>query len=107
MPKSNIVPIDPIANLWLIARAWLADAVRAFGAPEAVARVFSRFARAGLARRLRALETLAMKLLLVEVSRLEPPRVAACARARTSPVQVRKESVHGLRNVRLVVAHHG
>src|SRR5262247_2822923 len=67
------LPNDPIARLWQIARAWLLDAIHAFGAPEAVARTFSRFARHALARRLRALETFAMKLLLVEAARLNVP----------------------------------
>src|SRR5262245_1014186 len=89
MTKAKPLPNDPIARLWQIARAWLLEAIHAFGAPEAVARTLSRFARHALARRLRALETFAMKLLLVEAARLPPPRTA-CARARTTPARVAK-----------------
>ena len=87
MTQANHVPNDPIAQLWRIARAWIADAVHAFGAPAEVARTLSRFARAGLARRLRALETLVLKLLLVEAARLPPPR-ATYARTRAAAVHV-------------------
>ena len=84
MTNSDHVPNDPIAKLWRIARALMSEAMRAFGAPAEVARTLSRFARHALARRLRALETLAMKLLLVEAARLAvPPASSRHANAQT------------------------
>src|SRR5262245_24247063 len=56
---------DPVAVLWQAARAWLADTLRMFGRPAVIAR------RACLAfkRRLALLESLVMKLLLIEAAR--------------------------------------
>jgi hypothetical protein len=86
------VPNDPIARLWQIARAWLIAAMHAFGDPVAVAATFSPFARQALARRLRALETFALKLLLVEAARLAPP---GRQRAAASTVAARRADIAG------------
>jgi hypothetical protein len=72
-----------IARLWSIARMWFADAVDAFGPPAAIARL-GRFGRRAFARRLKALETLAMKLLLVEAAKL-PGAAPSRARAPAAP----------------------
>jgi hypothetical protein len=61
---------DPIALLWKIARVWLADAIAAFGAPAEIATLLARGAQNALRRRLKALEALAMKLLLAEAARI-------------------------------------
>mgnify|MGYP001478427787 CR=1 FL=1 len=59
---------DPIAALWQAARALLAETLRAFGAPAAVAHAVS----AAFKRRLALLESLVMKLLLIEAASFHP-----------------------------------
>jgi hypothetical protein len=79
---------DPIAALWQAAHDWLADTWRAFGPPERIARL-ARAACAALARELRALELLVLKLLLIEAARLPACGVThthAPARAASCPV---------------------
>ena len=56
---------DPIAILWQGARAWLADTLRMFGGPATIA----RHACLAFKRRLALLESLVMKLLLIEAAR--------------------------------------
>lgn len=56
---------DPIAVLWQGARAWLADTLRLFGGPATIA----RGACVAFKRRLALLESLVMKLLLIEAAR--------------------------------------
>jgi hypothetical protein len=90
MTHTDPAPNDPIAKLWMIARALVCDAIHAFGAPAEVARTLSRFARHALARRLRALETLAMKLLLVEAARLAPVPPASSRHANAKTIAARR-----------------
>lgn len=80
-------PNDPLALLWKIARAWLADAIHAFGPPAEVAAILAGHARRAVKRRIKALETLVMKLLLIEASRLtfKPARRERRAAAPASP----------------------
>jgi hypothetical protein len=61
---------DPTFHLWRIARVWLTDTVHAFGAPPAIARELARHVRRALTRRVKALEILLMKLLLVQAADL-------------------------------------
>jgi hypothetical protein len=51
---------------------WLADAMHAFGPPAEIAIILAGHARAAVKRRIKALETLVMKLLLIEAGRLAP-----------------------------------
>ena len=60
----------PIADLWKIARAVLADALDAFGGPQKIQLTFDRIARRAIRRQLKALEILVMKLLLIEAAKL-------------------------------------
>jgi hypothetical protein len=69
----------PIADLWKSARALLADALGAFGGPQQIQRTLDRIARSVIRRRLKALEVLVMKLLLVEAAKL--PTVTTRAHA--------------------------
>jgi hypothetical protein len=71
--------IDPIAGLWQDARAWFADLAVRFGAPARIA-ALARDACAALGRELRALESLVLKLLLIEAARQGPNQGAARAR---------------------------
>lgn len=95
MTNTNPAPNDPIAKLWQFARALVSDAMHAFGAPAEVARTLSRFARHALARRLRALETLAMKLLLVEAARLAPVPPASSRHANAKTVAAKRTDAAG------------
>jgi hypothetical protein len=70
MTTAATAPSDPIALLWKIARMWLADAIEAFGDPAEIARLLARKARRAARRRLMALESLVMKLLLIEAAKL-------------------------------------
>jgi hypothetical protein len=74
MNTSQAAPSDPIALLWKIARMWLVDAIEAFGGPAEVAAMLARRTRRAVKRRLKALEALVMKLLLVEAAKLGPGR---------------------------------
>jgi hypothetical protein len=63
---------DPIAELWREARAWLAAALRDFRGAAEIARTLAHEARAAIRRRLLMIESLVMKLLLIEAARLAP-----------------------------------
>jgi hypothetical protein len=99
MTNTNPAPDDPIAKLWQIARALVSAAIHAFGAPDEVARTLSRFARHALARRLRALETLAMKLLLVEAARVPPVPPASSRHANAKTIAARRTDIAGCKPV--------
>jgi len=76
---------DPLFLLWKIARMWLVSAVARFGSPALIATLVERRVRRVLTRRVVALETLVMKLLLVEAARLgEPPSRHSRAHAEAS-----------------------
>src|SRR5262245_53870685 len=82
---------DPIADLWLQARAWFADLVTAFGQPAEIA-ALAREACAALRRELAALRAFVFKLLLIEAARLAGPHCRPvhaprirCAAARPAP----------------------
>ena len=85
MTYTASLSLDPTADLWAHARRLLADALRASGGPAAIARALAEAARAAFKRQLARLESLLMKLLLIEASKraAEPPapraRTAACA----------------------------
>jgi hypothetical protein len=64
-------PKDPLVTLWKLARVFIADAVAAFGQPGDIAALIARKARHAVRRRIKALETLVMKLLLIEASKLK------------------------------------
>jgi hypothetical protein len=66
----------PITDLWKTARAWFDGALNAFGGPQTILRALDRALRGAIKRRLKALEILAMKLLLVEAAKLTPRPVA-------------------------------
>lgn len=88
----NFSAPTPIATLWQNARAWFADALDVFGGPENIRRIVDRLARRTIARQLKALEALVMKLLLIEAANLAP-RPAAPQRTRAaSPQQGRTTS---------------
>jgi hypothetical protein len=70
MSLVQTAPDDPTFHLWRIARAWLTDAVHAFGPPPEIARELARHVRRALTRRVKALEILLMKLLLVQAATL-------------------------------------
>jgi hypothetical protein len=78
---------DPIADLWREARAWLAAALRDFRGPVAIARTLADDAREAIRRRLVMIETLLLKLLLIEAAAHPgwdgglPARMAASARS--------------------------
>jgi hypothetical protein len=71
----------PISDLWRIARAFLADALNAFGGPQTIRQTLDLIGRRAIKRQLQALETLAMKLLLIEAANLP----AQTQRARIAP----------------------
>ena len=75
----------PIADLWKIARAVLADALDAFGGPQKIQLTFDRIARRAIRRQLKALEILVMKLLLIEAAKLP----AATSQSTRAPGQGR------------------
>jgi hypothetical protein len=85
---SAAVPLP--AQLWEWARALLAEALREFRGPAAIARTLAHEARAAIARRLALLEALLMKLLLIEVSRVRPEAPhAGKARSASAPAALR------------------
>jgi hypothetical protein len=55
-----------IADLWRDLRAWLADALAVSRGPAAVARVLAHAAHAAIKRRLQLIESMLVKLLLIE-----------------------------------------
>ena len=73
---------DPIAELWRAARAWLAETLRCFGGPAAIAAAAAL--GAAFKRRLVQLEAVVAKLLLIEAARIPSlaPVRAAAARVR-------------------------
>lgn len=77
----NVSAPTPIADLWQTARAWFADALNSFGGPLKIQQTLNLFARRTIKRQLQALETLAMKLLLIEAAKLPAPK----RRAHTAP----------------------
>ena len=87
------VPRDPLFLLWKIAAMWLADAIHAFGAPAQIAALISAKVRRAVKRRLKALETLVMKLLLIEAAKLVAPASSRHARAKT--IAARRTDVAG------------
>lgn len=72
----------PIATLWQTARAWFTDALASFGGPQTIRQTLDSIARRAIRRQLRALETLVMKLLLIEAAKLAP---LLTQHARTAP----------------------
>lgn len=64
---------DPLPALWRDMRTWLADALHDFLSPIEVANTLARKARNAVRRRLALLESLLMKLLLIEASRVSVP----------------------------------
>jgi hypothetical protein len=86
---SASLPINPIACLWREARAWLAEMLSDFISPAHVARAIARTARVAFRKRLQLLESLVMKLLLVEASRLHrfPDRGALSAVAQRAKAE--------------------
>ncbi|MEQ1772133.1 MAG: hypothetical protein ABL879_20160, partial [Devosia sp.] len=76
---TNVSAPTPISDLWRIARAFLADALNAFGGPQTIRQTLDFIGRHAIKRQLQALETLVMKLLLIEAANLP----AQTQRART------------------------
>jgi hypothetical protein len=68
----NFSAPTPIADLWKIARAFLADALNAFGGPQTIQRTLDRIAHRAIKRQLKALEMVALKLLLIEAVNRTP-----------------------------------
>jgi hypothetical protein len=85
MRRMNPFAADPISALWTSLRSWLADALDECGPPAEVAAALARKARAAIRRRLAALETLLMKLLLIEAVRRTPDWRAPSAACRAKP----------------------
>ena len=67
---TNTLASDPIDDLWRQARAQFADALRALRGPAGVAVILARAAYDAVKARLRLLESLVLKLLLIEAARL-------------------------------------
>jgi hypothetical protein len=65
-------PTDPIAYIWREARTWFTDAMRDFAGPAEIARTLAQDLRSAIRRRLLLIESLLMKLLLIEAARLHP-----------------------------------
>jgi hypothetical protein len=80
----NFSAPTPIAELWRTARAWFAEALDIFGGAYTIRLTFSASARRTIARQLKALETLAMKLLVIEAATLSLPARAQSPRAARS-----------------------
>ncbi|MBX3428605.1 MAG: hypothetical protein KF779_03370 [Hyphomonadaceae bacterium] len=78
---NNFSAPTPISDLWRIARAFLTEALNAFGGPQTIRQTLDLIARSAIKRQLQALETLAMKLLLIEAVKLP----AQTQRAHTVP----------------------
>jgi hypothetical protein len=76
---TNTSPVPTIADLWRRLRAWLAIALRR--GPAAVARLVTRKAQDAVARRLRLIESLLLKLLLIEAATTRRPIPERCAAA--------------------------
>jgi len=86
----NFSAPTPISELWRIARAFLADALDAFGGPQTICQTFDRIAHRAIKRQLKALEMVALKLLLIEaVNRtplaIAPRRAKPIEQGRTAP----------------------
>lgn len=87
---TNLSAPKPISELWRIARALLADALNAFGGPQTIQQTLDRVAHRAIKRQLKALEMLALKLLLIEaVNRtplaIAPPRAKPIGQGRPAP----------------------
>ncbi|MCX7358419.1 MAG: hypothetical protein NT015_09805 [Alphaproteobacteria bacterium] len=78
---NNFSAPTPISDLWRIARAFLTDALNALGGPQTIRQTLDLIARRAIKRQLQALETLVMKLLLIEAANLP----AQTPRTRTAP----------------------
>jgi hypothetical protein len=78
MTQAHLAP-DLTAALWQAAHDWLAGVLRAFGQPARMARL-AHTACAALKRELKALESLVLKLLLIEASHLHSFPDARAAR---------------------------
>lgn len=78
----NFSAPTPIADLWRTARAWFTDALASLGGPQTIRQTLDRVARRAIRRQLKALETLVMKLLLIEAAKLAP---LPMRHARTAP----------------------
>ncbi len=59
-----------IPDLWRDLRAWMAGALADFGGPAFILALFSRAAQTAVKRRLQLIESMLMKLLVVEAARL-------------------------------------
>ena len=68
-PMINALASDPIDDLWRQARAQFADALRALRGAAGVAVIRTRAAYEAVKARLRLLESLVLKLLLIEAAR--------------------------------------
>jgi hypothetical protein len=90
--------IDPIARLWQGARAWFAELRSAYGATAQIAALASA-ACAALTRELRALESLVLKLLLIEALRFHPFRRAAPSRVANIAEQSAAQAARRLRKL--------
>jgi len=85
---TNFSAPTPISDLWRIARAFLADALNAFGGPQTIRQTLDLISRHAIKRQLQALETLVMKLLLIEAANLpeqtQRARIAPSGKGRTT-----------------------
>jgi hypothetical protein len=91
MTQAHLAP-DLTAALWQAAHYWLAGVLRAFGQPARIARL-AQSACGALKRELKALESLVLKLLLIEASSLDVPP----ASSRQGPLDNRQHRA-GLRD---------
>lgn len=87
---TNFSAPTPISDLWRIARAFLADALNAVGGPQTIRQTLDRIAHRAIKRQLKALEMVALKLLLIEaVNRtplaITPRRARPIEQGRTAP----------------------
>ena len=92
MTQAHLAP-DLTAALWQAAHDWLAGVLRAFGQPARIARL-AQSACAALKRELKALESLVLKLLLIEASSLHAPP----ASSRQGPLDILQRSEAQLRH---------
>lgn len=69
---TNYSAPTPISDLWRIARAFLADALNAFGGPQTICQTLDRITHRAIKRQLKALEMVALKLLLIEAVNRTP-----------------------------------
>lgn len=81
---TNFSAPTPITELWRIARAFLTDALNAFGGPQTIRQTLDRITHRAIKRQLKALEMLALKLLLIEAVNRTP---LAITPRRTKPIE--------------------